>query len=260
MTAPDPPPRWQALRVGPGGIPPEHVRPVPSARFPAAPPQRPPVPADHAGAPTADAPPQRMWPMPQPGGGPSAVLGSFDDGRVRPSRRAVWGWVALALAAGVIVATALWSSGSPRAGGAAPAVGDCLSADDGASSVVSVDCASGDADFRVVARFDGTAGTGGAASCAALHPDLAMIAGQRSVLCLDYVARVGECLFAGEGGSSGPDEIGKRPCGDAYRGTSDLYRVLAVMPGATDDSGCPVGTLQALVHRTPAEVVCLGFP
>jgi hypothetical protein len=271
VTAPDPP-RWSALRVGPGGIPPEHVHPVPAA---AGMPEWSATPAPgarSAGAPgqtragdpfrvpTASpkdvaAPP--LWPA-VPSQQPAAVLGSFDDDAdaPRPSRRAVWGWVALAVVAIILVATALWSSATPQAAQrVVPATGECLSAADG--SVVAVDCASDAADLRVVARYDGAGDRG---SCDTVRPDVVMVAGDRSVLCLDYVARAGECLFAGGRAGTGADSVGKRPCADAYRGTQDLYRVLAVLPGETDDASCPVGTLRALVHRSPTEVVCLGFP
>ncbi len=77
------------------------------------------------------------------------------------------------------------------------------------------------------------------------------------VLCLNYRAVAGECLYAGQA-----TEVGKAPCRvPGAAGTPPgLFRVVAVLPRTIDVRGCPTGTLSTLVHVTIPEVLCLGLP
>jgi hypothetical protein len=77
------------------------------------------------------------------------------------------------------------------------------------------------------------------------------------VLCLNYRAAVGECLYAGSA-----TEVGKTACrtpGSSSTPTG-LFRVIAVLSGTLDAGKCPAGTLESLVHVASNEVVCLGLP
>ena len=85
--------------------------------------------------------------------------------------------------------------------------------------------------------------------------DVVLVTRDDAVMCLNYVARVGECLYAGD-----TDDIGKAPCREAGTPTRGLFRVLAVLAGTVSAADCPAGILHTLVHRADREVVCLGLP
>jgi hypothetical protein len=87
--------------------------------------------------------------------------------------------------------------------------------------------------------------------------DVVLVTRDSAVLCLNYVAAVGDCLYAGSSGS----QVGKVTCRIASGGsTSGLYRVLAVLRNTVNDRNCPQGTVHTLVHPTSPEVLCLGRP
>lgn len=230
---------WSALRVGPGGVPAEQVRPIGpvDARFPATRPQ-----AGGAGPPA---------PTPPPRAAPQAVLGAFDD--VSPRRRSVIGVLVLAVLAVVVVGAALWSTGSPGTSSSTDlAQGDCLAAS-GGRTVIGLDCTAPDAEFVIAARFDDTTDD---SRCFMASSDVVLVTRENVVLCLNYLARIGDCLYAGN-----TDDVGKAPCrtssGSTPRG---LFRVIAVLTDTVSARGCPPGTLETLVHRDIPEVVCLGLP
>lgn len=262
--------------MGPGAVPPELVRPVvgrygnPPTPTSAAPQPAPPVlPYAHFPAPvprpagedvswgTVTLPGRTGQGYREPGlslpypSGPPAVLGSFDDQGRR--RCGPGGWIALAVAVVVIIGVAGWLSSEEPLAVPPTAVlraGDCLSSDAG-RSVIPVDCGAADVDFRVVRMFD----TAESASCTGVA-DVALTTRESRLLCLDYVAEAGDCLYAGGGG-----QVGKAPC--PARGQprpNGLYRVLLVLRDTTSDWACPPGTRSSLIHHTTPEVLCLGRP
>lgn len=232
----DPRPGWSALRVGPGGVPPEQVRPI--------------------GLPDPVTPP--VWAGPDEAAGadpttvPHAVLGSFDDGR--PRRRAIFAVTCLGLVALAVVLAGLLSAGDGDSG-SAPDLrpGDCV-ASSGGTTVIALDCAAPEAEFVIAARFDGTTNHG---RCVTAASDVVLVTRENVVMCLNYLARVGDCLYAGD-----TEDIGKAPCRSSGSATTPrgLFRVLAVLVGTVSPRGCPPGTLETLVHRADREVVCLGMP
>src|SRR6478609_8946177 len=239
MTAANDPPRWRALEIGPGGVPADQVRVVPAA----------------ASAPSVvGARGETAVREPGAGTGPSAVFGPFDVEAPRPSRRAGFGWIALAVVAAVLVGVALWSSNSDStssSGDLQP--GDCLSSA-GGKSVIPIDCSAADAEFEVTARYPDSTNS---ARCSAVSSDVVLVTRDDAVLCLDYRATVGECLYAGSA-----TEVGKTACrtpGSSSTPTG-LFRVIAVLSGTLDAGNCPAGTLESLVHVASNEVVCLGLP
>ncbi|HYN71588.1 MAG TPA: hypothetical protein VES60_03725 [Nakamurella sp.] len=185
---------------------------------------------------------------------PRAALGSFDDVLPRPSRRAGLVVLVVVVAIAVVTGLALWSNTARPLGGSGElAAGDCLSSS-GGPSVIPVDCGSADVEFQVVARYEDTTNS---SRCAAVSSDVVLVARDSAVLCLNYVADVGDCLYAGSSGG----QVGKAACRTASGGTaSGLYRVLAVLPDTINDTDCPQGTVHTLVHPTSAEVLCLGRP
>jgi len=232
-----PGPRWTALRVGPGGIPAEQVRPVglPDPVSPAAP------------APDAQA---RFGSSVS--AAPHAELGTFDDGK--PRRRAIVAVVGVAVVALVVVAAALWSSGTPGTSSATSLqAGDCL-ASSGGTTVMGLDCAAPEAEFVIAARFENTTDD---SRCFPASSDVVLVTRENAVLCLNYLARVGDCLYAGN-----TDDVGKAPCRTTASGVTPrgLFRVIAVLAGTVSTRDCPPGTLETLVHRDDREVVCLGMP
>lgn len=237
MTEPPPEPRWRALEIGPGGVPADRVQ-------------------VHGGS--APVPPTT-----DPWGsgadrnrGPSAVFGSFDDELPRP-RRAVLGWLALALVVAVLAGVALWSGNSDAAGSTGAAAdlqpGDCLTPA-ASGAVMVVNCASPDAEFTVAARFDDTDDEG---VCSPISSDLVLATEDPAMLCLNYLVAVGDCLYAGTAA-----DVGKAPCRTpgSTRTPQGLFRVIAVLAGTVDAGECPAGTLQSLVHVPDREVICLGMP
>ncbi len=161
---------------------------------------------------------------------------------------------ALAVVAAVVVAAALWSSGTPGTSSAvALREGDCL-ASSGGTSVVGLGCEAAEAEFVIAARFDGT--TDGT-RCTRVGSDVVLVARGDVVLCLNYLARVGDCLYAGS-----TDAVGKAPCRTSGSGSTPygLFRVIAVLGDTVSARDCPPGTLETLVHRDSREVICLGMP
>lgn len=188
---------------------------------------------------------------------PRAALGSFDDELPRPSRRAGLAGLAglvVVVAIAVVTGLALWSNTARPLGGSGElAAGDCLSSS-GGPSVIPVDCGSADVEFQVVARYEDTTNS---SRCAVVSSDVVLVTRDSAVLCLNYVADVGDCLYVGSSGS----EVGKAACSMARSGsTAGRYRVLAVLRNTINDSDCPRGTVHTLVHPTSAEVLCLGRP
>src|SRR6478609_5244474 len=240
MTAPTNQRRWRALEIGPGGVPADQVRVVGAAS-----PEGLPI----AGARGAATTPEQVAST-----GPSAVFGSFDADLPRPSRRAGFGWIALAVVVAILVAVSLWSSNSDStssSGDLQP--GDCLSSA-GGQSVIPIDCSAADAEFEVTARYPDSTNS---ARCSAVSSDVVLVTRDDAVLCLDYRATVGDCLYAGSA-----TEVGKTACrtpGSSSTPTG-LFRVLAVLTGTLDAGKCPTGTLESLVHVASNEVVCLGLP
>jgi len=254
MTPPNELPRWRALEIGPGGVPADQVRvvrpeaaagqPIPVARRE----------ADVPGQPTRDARREADVPAQAVNSGPSAVFGSFDADERRPSRRAGFGWLALAVVVAVLVAVSLWSSNSGQSSSSGDLQpGDCLSSA-GGQSVIPIDCSAADAEFEVTARYPDSTNS---ARCSAVSSDVVLVTKDRAVLCLNYRAAVGECLYAGSA-----TEVGKTACRTpgTSRTPTGLFRVLAVLSGTLDAGKCPTGTLDSLVHISSNEVVCLGMP
>lgn len=231
----DPGTRWSALRVGPGGVPVEQVRPI--------------------GQPEPGPPGVAWLDRPTPAGPhtvPHAVLGSFDDGK--PRRRAIIAVIGLGLVALVVVAASLWSSGTPGSSSTASLQrGDCL-ASSGGTTVIGLDCAAPEAEFVIADRFENTNDD---SRCFTTASDVVLVTRENAVLCLNYLARVGDCLYAGN-----TDDVGKAPCRTAASGPTPtgLFRVIAVLTDTVSTRDCPSGTLETLVHRDTREVVCLGLP
>lgn len=229
MTGDEDQPRRPALQIGPGGLPPHQIRP----RGPGAP-----APETWNGLP----PSWQNWVQSAPLPGPP---------RSGPSKAALARIIGAAVVLAVVVGLALWSNGrSPLSGASSSsqvAVGDCLSS---RSARISrqVACGAPDADFSVVGRYPGSSD---ASQCTAPPSDVAVVGSGPSVLCLDYVAAVGECLLAGNRAT----EVGKVTCASGLPG---VYRVTAVLRNSIDPAGCPSGTLETLVHRHSSQVLCLG--
>jgi len=228
------------LEIGPGGVPAAQVTAVDAPPLPAA------------------------WPAgagmtsrvlgDQQGVGPSAVFGSFDNDGRRPSRRVGLGLVALAVVVAILVATALWSGNSgPDTSSDGLRPGECLSSA-GGQSVIPVDCSAAEAEFEITARYPDSTNT---ARCSAVSSDVVLVTRDDAVLCLNYRAVVGDCLYAGAA-----NEVGKAACRTPGSSTTPigLFRVLAVLSGTLDVGHCPSGTLESLVHVPSNEVVCLGMP
>ena len=240
MTGPLERPPWQALEIGPGGAPPESVRPrggdVPASWSPPGQPSRStPYPADLP-------PAWQQW------SAAAATPQPRRRGLPGPARK-----VAAAVAVlCIVIGLALWGNsarpiGSARSGQVA--VGDCL-ASTGRQIDGQVSCTDASADFRVVGRYPDTSD---AAACSATPADLAVVQFGPTLLCLNYVATTGDCLTLGRQTGA----VGKVPCGS---GTAGEYRVRAVLKNSINADDCPTGTTQTLVHRYNSEVLCLGRP
>jgi hypothetical protein len=245
----DPGMGWSALRVGPGGVPVEQVRPI--GRGPA---DQAPDPASVPASVPASDPAADPWLDPASSGPPTvpqAVLGSFDDGK--PRHRAILMVVCLGVVALVVVAASLWSSGTPESSSSALQPGDCLTSA-GGTSAIGLDCSAPDAEFVVAARFEQTTDE---SRCYAAAADVVLVTREQAVLCLNYLARVGDCLYAGT-----TEDVGKAPCRTSATGTTPngLFRVIAVLSDTVSSRDCPSGTLHTLVHRDDREVICLGLP
>ena len=103
------------------------------------------------------------------------------------------------------------------------------------------------------AKYDNTRN---GARCSTISTDLVLVTKDDTVLCLNYRAAVGDCLYAGDS-----SRIGKAPCRQPGSGTPfGLYRVVAVLPNTVDVRGCPKGTITSLVHTSDRQVLCLGLP
>ena len=250
MTGPVDSPPWRALEIGPGGVPPETVRPlggpaaggygpVPSSNGPRSDQL---IPQQQTRA-LADLPPAwQQWTA------AAAAPESKRRGLRSPAGRIVAGVLALA----VLIGLALWGNsvrplGGSRAGQVA--VGDCL-ASTGRQIDGTVSCSDASADFQVVGRYPDTSDAG---ECSASPADLAVVQLGPTLLCLNYVAVPGDCLLLGRGSG----QVGKVDCGS---GSTGEYRVRAVLKNSIDAHDCPAGTTQTLVHRYNSEVVCLSRP
>lgn len=262
---------WRALPIGPGGVPPDQVRPIGPPG--STPPVRPPSPAQFRAAPVdpdrapteppvvlgwfgpAD-PFDRADPFGRAGGqlGDSGTKAAGAADAVRRRRRAVLAVTCLGLVALAVVLAGLRST-DPGTGGTGSAAdlnpGDCL-ASAGGTTVIALRCDDSGAEFVIAERFDRTADDG---RCVATASDVVLVTRDDAVMCLNYLARVGDCLYAGD-----TDAIGKAPCDEAGSPTRGLFRVTAVLGGTVSSRDCPAGTLHTLVHRADREVVCLGLP
>lgn len=218
MTEPDAQPRWHALPIGPGGLPAAEVRP------------------SGPGAPWAAS-------------APVFGLGPLPPERRQVNKRILTIGVVIAAFA-VVVAIALWVNDShplDQAAASKVAVGECLSSSGQQISGV-VSCTSSDADFSIVGRY---AGSSDGTDCSATPSDVVVVGAGPTVLCLDYVAAVGQCLFAGDNSTG----VGKVSCGSADAG---VLKVTAILRNTIDPSACPSGTIQPLVHRFNSQVLCLA--
>lgn len=240
MTGPLDRPRWQAVVVGPGGVPPASVRPLGGDAPRAA--------LLDQGHPTqqreqlSDLPPAwQQW---------SAATAAPERERRRALRGPARKVAAAVAALCVLLGLALWGNSARPLGGSRSGqigVGDCLSSTGRQISGL-VACDDPSADFRVVGRYPDTADAG---ECSASPADLAVVQLGPTLLCLNYVAVTGDCLLLGR--QSGP--VGKVPC---EAGTAGQYRVSAVLKNSIDAHDCPAGTTQTLVHRFDSEVLCLS--
>ena len=157
----------------------------------------------------------------------------------------VGGLVALAL----VVGLAVWANANNplKRGSSQIAVSDCL-ASTGQRIGAVVACNNTTADFLVVGRYGDSSDP---SDCSASPSDVAVILAGPTVLCLDYVATVGDCIFAG----STATQVGKVDCDSTLPG---VYRVDKVLRNSIDPDACPTGTTQTLVHLHNSEVICLG--
>ncbi|MET3804327.1 hypothetical protein ABIB25_001322 [Nakamurella sp. UYEF19] len=267
MSAPDEPGSWRAVEIGPGGIPAERISP----RGPGAPPSAsvPPQPWDAAAGrprdvsvppwgPASDrlshSPRTPPWDPPRAGEQLWQQWSQpHEPDRARPwfvrplVLRLVGGLAAVAL----VIGLAVWAKANGPLSSAGNvsriAVGDCLEAS-GQRITGEVPCGGGAADFSVVGRYPDTSD---ASNCSATPSDVAVVGSGPAVLCLDYIAVVGDCLLAGDRAA----EVGKVDCSSDLTG---VYRVEAVLHNTIDPTDCPKTTRQTLVHRFNSEVLCLG--
>lgn len=219
--------------------------------------------------PAPPAGPEKTGPgRPSAAAGPLAVFGDFNleppaggcdpDRRPwtrGPSRAVVLSWFALTIGVAVLVAALLWSDFAPIPGQTSAALGpgSCLASSSGRSVVV-IDCGDPDVEFTVAATYPGATD---ADRCNRVSSDLMLVTRDDVVLCLNYRAVAGECLYAGEA-----DDVGKAPCRMPVSASTPtgLFRVVAVLPRTVDVCGCPTGTISSLVHITTPQLLCLGLP
>lgn len=222
MTGPEQTPRWQALEVGPGGLPVDQVRP------------------SGPGAP---------WDRPDPVWGLRPSSPSTQGVRPRANKTLLTiGAVVVALGVVVLLGLGVNRANPPGRGAASQvAVGDCLSAS-GQRIVGIVSCTDGTADFNVVGRYPTSSD---ASDCSATPSDVVVVGTGPTVLCLDYVAAVGECLYAGDDST----QVGKVECDSTATG---VLQVTQILPNTIDPGGCPSNTVETLVHRYNSQVLCLG--
>lgn len=167
-----------------------------------------------------------------------------------PSNATIGKIVGVLVALGLVVGLAVWANVSnPLRGSNSSniAVADCLSSIGQRIGSV-VPCDSAQADFAVVGRY---AGSSDATDCSATPSDVAVVLSGPTLLCLDYVAAVGDCIFAGTAASG----VGKVSCDSTLPG---VYRVDEILHNSIDPDACPSGTTQTLVHLHNSEVICLG--
>ena len=235
--------RWRALEVGPGGVPPEEVRPMgPGAPWGSG--IAPPVgPAGPMGPPVVGM--QPLPPSPSQHGPADPWLTGAPPPAPARSRR-ILGLVVLAAVVVLVVGLALWSRSS--SGAAAQVVpGDCLSREESGDYRIA-DCGSAEASLRVNGRLDAAAGS---QDCDEVPSDGALRT-ETGVLCLDFLLARGDCVQL-----NGAD-LGRADCPAPGRSADGIQRVLDVLPDTQDTGSCPRGTEQVLVHAAVPEVVCLG--
>lgn len=232
-------PPWRALEIGPGGVPPETVRPVGG-----------PAAGGHDRGRTARAQSMVRPPADLPPAWQHWTAAAAPESKRRGLRSPTGRIVAAVLALGLLVGLALWGNSVRPLGGshtAQVAVGECL-ASTGRQIDGTVSCGDASADFQVVGRYPDTSDAG---ECSASPADLAVVQLGPTLLCLNYVAVTGDCLLLGRGSA----EVGKVACGS---GSTGEYRVRAVLKNSIDAHDCPAGTTQTLVHRYNSEVICLS--
>ena len=231
MSNPVPPPSWRALEIGPGGVPADQIRPSG--------PGAPGTPGPHPEPQIASDPWQNWMLASRPVDPPRGRLGNSTITKL------AGGVVVLLL----VVGLAIWANAhNPlRSSTSQIAVADCLSSTGQRIGGV-VDCAKSAADFKVVGRYPESSDP---SDCSATPSDVAVIVSGPTVLCLDYVATVGDCIFAG----SLATQVGKVDCDSGLPG---VYRVDEVLRNSINPGDCPRGTTQTLVHLHNSEVICLG--
>jgi hypothetical protein len=122
-------------------------------------------------------------------------------------------------------------------------VGDCINYSSN-TDVKVVDCGSGDAEYKVVKRVDGTADTSACDDVA--DSDVSLYtegSGKQYTLCVSLVLKKGDCI------SSNGDKV---TCSDS----TAAYAVVAVLAGTQDVSGCPADS-QGRPYQGSNQVVCL---
>jgi hypothetical protein len=125
-------------------------------------------------------------------------------------------------------------------------VGDCIQY--GSDTDVNVvDCTSSDAEYKVVKRVDGTSDQEACASVADSDVSLFTQSGndKQYTLCVSLVLAEGDCM------STNGDKLA---CTDA----DAAIKVIKVLTGTTDDSGCPADTADSIVHQGDDQVLCLA--
>ncbi|MFC4854288.1 LppU/SCO3897 family protein [Actinophytocola glycyrrhizae] len=257
MNSPNyPPPGGPQGPQGPYGPPqdqPYGQRPPGGQPFGAPPPPQ--------GQPYGGPPPQGQpfgGPAPQglagPGGpgGPGTPPGGYGTPPPPPPAKKNTG-TSIKIVLGVVVLAAVGVFAFIR-WGTSPAsseVGDCIKVNNASSvnaDVEKIDCNDPAAAYKVAATFDDSS-----ASC----PDEANSnyvsyteAGRGGLkLCLTLNAKEGECFVRGDS-----DE--RVDCGDPKA----TFKVIKILTGTTDPSGCPEETTDGHIYAEPATVQCFGEP
>jgi hypothetical protein len=125
-------------------------------------------------------------------------------------------------------------------------VGDCIQY--GSDTDVNVvDCTSSGAEYKVVKRVDGTSDQDACTSVPDSDVSLFTQSGndKQYTLCVSLVLAEGDCM------STNGDKLA---CTDA----DAAIKVIKVLTGTTDDSGCPADTADSIVHQGDDQVLCLA--
>lgn len=232
-----PQPGGQPQAGQPGGYPP----PDPSAAYP---------PPDPSGAyqppdPNAYPPPGQQGGYPPPPGTPGGPVMPGAPGEQPKKSNTPRIIMAVVIVAVVVLGIVLYFVNR----GSDPdyaEVGDCIqySSD---TDVNVVDCTSSDAEYKVVKRVDGTSDQDACTSVADSDVSLFTESGndKQYTLCVSLVLAEGDCM------STNGDKLA---CTDA----DAAIKVIKVLTGTTDDSGCPSDTADSIVHQGDKQVLCLA--